>query len=186
VEAYKSVYLSLTEPLEAGMTADKLIPQPTLRILDLPRRRSSMAFSIVVLAAFCLIYIAPLPVRPLYMVDETRYAEIPREMIATGDWVVPRLVGLRYFEKPVLGYWVTALSILSLGETRFALRLPSALAMGLSAMLLVLLLRRSGHAASALTGAIVFLTSLGVPADWDSSRREPWRSRFRLLPSSLS
>jgi 4-amino-4-deoxy-L-arabinose transferase len=162
VEAYKSVYLSLTEPLEAGMTADKLIPQPTLRILDLPRRRSSMAFSIVVLAAFCLIYIAPLPVRPLYMVDETRYAEIPREMIATGDWVVPRLVGLRYFEKPVLGYWVTALSILSLGETRFALRLPSALAMGFSAMLLVLLLRRSGHTASALTGAIVFLTSLGV------------------------
>ncbi len=121
-----------------------------------------MAFRIIVLAGFLLIYIAPLPVRPLYMVDETRYAEIPREMIATGDWVVPRLVGLRYFEKPVLGYWVTALSILSFGETRFALRLPSALAMGLSAMLLVLLLRRSGYAAAALPGAVVFLTSLGV------------------------
>jgi 4-amino-4-deoxy-L-arabinose transferase len=85
-------------------------------------------------------------------------------MVASGDWVVPRLNGLRYFEKPVLSYWVTALSILSFGENRFAVRLPSALATGLSALLLVLLFRRSGHAASALIGALVFLTSLEVYA----------------------
>jgi 4-amino-4-deoxy-L-arabinose transferase len=111
---------------------------------------------------FFLVYIGPLPFRPLYLPDETRYAEIPREMLATGDWLVPRLNGLRYFEKPVLSYWVTALSILSFGENRFAVRLPCALATGLSAMLLILTLRRSGHAISALIGAVVFLTSLEV------------------------
>jgi 4-amino-4-deoxy-L-arabinose transferase len=96
------------------------------------------------------------------MPDETRYAEIPREMLATGDWIVPRLNGLRYFEKPVFGYWLTALSILSFGENRFAVRLPSALATGLSAMLLVLVLRRSGYTSSALLVAAIFLTSLEV------------------------
>jgi 4-amino-4-deoxy-L-arabinose transferase len=114
------------------------------------------------LAAYFLLYVAPLPFRPLFMPDETRYAEVPREMLATGDWIVPRLNGLRYFEKPVFGYWLTALSILCFGENRFAIRLPSALATGLSAMLLVFIFRRSGHASSALLGAAVFLTSLQV------------------------
>jgi len=114
------------------------------------------------LAAYFLLYVAPLPFRPLFMPDETRYAEIPREMVATEDWIVPRLNGLRYFEKPVFGYWLTALSILCFGENRFAIRLPSALATGLSAMLLVFIFRRSGHASSALLGAAVFLTSLQV------------------------
>ena len=96
------------------------------------------------------------------MPDETRYAEIPREMLATGDWIVPRLNGLRYFEKPVLGYWLTALSIICFGENRFAVRLPSALATGLSAMLLVWVLWRSGYTSSALLGAAILLTSLQV------------------------
>jgi len=67
-------------------------------------RLNSAHAAIVVL--FVLVYIAPLGVRPLVIPDETRYAEIPREMIVSGDWVVPRLNGLRYFEKPVLGYWL--------------------------------------------------------------------------------
>ena len=84
----------------------------------------------LLILGFLLIYILPLGFRPLVIPDESRYAEIPREMIATGDWTVPRLNGLRYFEKPVLGYWLNAMSIQSFGENAFAARFPSAMATG--------------------------------------------------------
>src|SRR5262245_34402006 len=70
----------------------------------------------LVLTSLAACYLATLDVRPLLAPDEFRYAEVPREMIASGDWTVPRLDGVLYFEKPVLGYWVTGLSILAFGE----------------------------------------------------------------------
>ncbi len=99
-------------------------------------------YSFLLLAFFLMIYILLLGVRDLIVPDETRYAEIPREMIADGDWVAPHLNGVRYFEKPVLGYWVHAGSILLFGENNFAVRLPSAMAVGLSALLIYMLICR--------------------------------------------
>jgi 4-amino-4-deoxy-L-arabinose transferase-like glycosyltransferase len=80
------------------------------------------------LAAFvACVWLAVLPVRPLFNPDEGRYAEIPREMLAGGDWVIPHLNGLDYIEKPPLQYWATALSLRMLGPTAFAARLYMAL-----------------------------------------------------------
>jgi len=73
----------------------------------------------------------PLLVRPLWEPDEGRYAEIPREMLATGDWLTPRLNGVLYFEKPPLQYWLSALSMKLFGLHGAAARLPLALASGL-------------------------------------------------------
>lgn len=112
------------------------------RLLD--KVRSSKSLPLILLTLFLLVYLFPLGARQILIPDETRYGEIPREMIASGDWVVPRLDGLRYFEKPVFGYWAQAVSILIFGENNFALRLPSALAVGLSALLIYLLVLRGG------------------------------------------
>lgn len=112
----------------------------------------------LVVLAYILIYLLPLGVRPLSTPDETRYGEIPHEMITTGDWAVPHLVGLRYFEKPPLGYWLNAVSLKIFGENNFAVRLPTALAAGLSAWFIWLLLVRMGYArGTALTAAAIYL-----------------------------
>ncbi|MDZ7696997.1 MAG: glycosyltransferase family 39 protein [Deltaproteobacteria bacterium] len=113
--------------------------------------------------AFLCALSPPLGMRPMTVPDESRYSEIPREMIASGDWVVPRLNGVRYFEKPVLGYWVNALSIRLFGQNRFAVRLPAALATGLTALMAFFLVRRfaEDHVAPLLAAA-AYLTCLLV------------------------
>ena len=55
--------------------------------------------------------------------DEGRYSEIPREMIETGDFITPRLNYVKYFEKPPLHYWLTAVSFKIFGENEFSGRL---------------------------------------------------------------
>jgi len=63
--------------------------------------------------------------------DESRYAEIPREMLATGDWVTPRLNGINYFEKPPLVYWAVAASQSLFGFNEWAARaVPALFALG--------------------------------------------------------
>ena len=125
------------------------------------------AFAILFLF-FLLAYMLPLGARDLLVPDETRYGEIPREMIVSGDWVVPHLNGVRYFEKPVLGYWVHAGSLLLFGENAFAVRLPSALAVGLSALLIFLLARQATRnqdqdgGVAAILSALIFLSCFEV------------------------
>ncbi len=65
--------------------------------------------------------------RGLFNPDEGRYAEIPREMLATGDWVIPHLNGLVYIEKPPLQYWASAISEAVFGRNEWAARLYTAL-----------------------------------------------------------
>jgi 4-amino-4-deoxy-L-arabinose transferase-like glycosyltransferase len=72
--------------------------------------------------AFFLFYFSELGTMPLLEPDEGRYAEIPREMLAAGDFVTPHLNGVAYLEKPPFFYWGNALSLRLLGENEFAAR----------------------------------------------------------------
>ena len=99
----------------------------------------------VVGLAAVAVWFSLLGTRPLFRPDEGRYAEIPREMVASGDWLVPHLNGLVYIEKPPLQYWLTAGFFRVLGTEPWVARL----APGLSAALGVVLL---GWAARRLWG----------------------------------
>ena len=115
---------------------------------------------IALLVLFALVYLLPLGVRPLSSPDEVRYGEIAREMIASGDWVSPHFNGVRYFEKPILGHWLNSVSVAALGESRFAVRLPVALATGLSGLIVFLLARRFFARSTAVLSSAIFLTTL--------------------------
>lgn len=59
--------------------------------------------------------------------DYLRYAEVAREMIRSGDWIVPRFNGEIFIHKPPLLFWLIALpSNLYGAVTPFIARLPSA------------------------------------------------------------
>ena len=105
------------------------------------------------------VYLVPLGIRDFFSPDETRYAEIGREMLVRNNWVTPYLNGVTYFEKPALSYWLFAASQKLLGENSFAVRLPSALAALLSALLIYLFSRRfsEGGKTEASISAIIFL-----------------------------
>jgi len=74
-------------------------------------------------AALALVWLITIQIRPMLDPDEGRYAEIPREMVATGNWVTPRLDGLKYFEKPALQYWATAALYSVVGLSNWSSRL---------------------------------------------------------------
>jgi 4-amino-4-deoxy-L-arabinose transferase-like glycosyltransferase len=57
-----------------------------------------------------------------------RYAEAAREMVASGDWILPRLYEVPYFEKPALTYWLGAAAQAAFGDSWHAVHLPAGLA----------------------------------------------------------
>lgn len=60
--------------------------------------------------------------------DEAHYAQLTREMLRAGNWMIPLLDGEPYIDKPVLFHWLQGLAVSVLGETETAMRLPSAVA----------------------------------------------------------
>ncbi|MBF0162545.1 MAG: glycosyltransferase family 39 protein [Magnetococcales bacterium] len=79
---------------------------PTVTPVHHPWQPRGQGVLLVVLLA--ILWFSFLGYRDLNEPDEGRYAEIPREMFVSGDWLTPRLNGLSYFEKPPLQYWATA------------------------------------------------------------------------------
>ncbi|NHW99350.1 lipid IV(A) 4-amino-4-deoxy-L-arabinosyltransferase [Pseudomonas koreensis] len=92
--------------------------------------------------AFVVFYLLPLMSHGLWIPDETRYGQISQEMLLSGNWVAPHFMGIRYFEKPIAGYWMIAIGQAIFGDNLFGVRIASALSSGLSVWLAYLLARR--------------------------------------------
>ena len=58
---------------------------------------------------------------------ESNYALTAKEMVLSGDWLSPQIYGHYWYDKPVMFYWLTAVSFKLLGFTEFAARLAPAL-----------------------------------------------------------
>ena len=116
--------------------------------------RTSWGVWLMLAVAWC----ATLGWRPLFEPDEGRYAEIPREMQASGDWVTPHLDGFKYFEKPALQYWATAAVYSVFGAHEWTSRLWSCALALLCIPLTFLFARRLYGSESAGVAAAAALT----------------------------
>jgi 4-amino-4-deoxy-L-arabinose transferase-like glycosyltransferase len=108
------------------------------------RERAWLAWFVVAIVA---LRILTLGAYPLMDTTESRYAEIARKMLETGDWLTPQFdYGVPFWGKPPLSTWLSAMSMAAFGVNEFAARLPSlALLAGCGALVYALAAQRGGR-----------------------------------------
>src|SRR5260370_38278451 len=102
----------------------------------------------------------------LFEPAEGRYAEIPREMLARGAWMVSYLRGEPYLDKPPLMYWLVMASYRLFGEHDWSARLIPALAIQGCILVTYLLGRRTLGERAAFWGAFALCLAPGFVTVW--------------------
>jgi 4-amino-4-deoxy-L-arabinose transferase-like glycosyltransferase len=98
-----------------------------------------------------------LGLRDPWPADEPRFALVAQDMLRSGDWLIPRVGGDLYGDKPPLFFWLMAASMALTGSLRVGFLLPSLLA-GIGSVVLVYdLLRRVRGREVAFAGGLVLL-----------------------------
>jgi len=139
-----------------------VVPNLLDRLLR-PGRTSSrdVLLDLAFLVGLALVLIgAGLGLRDPWPADEPRFALIAQDMLRSGDWLIPRVGGDLYADKPPLYFWLMAAAMGITGSLRVGFLLPSLLA-GVGTMLLVYdLLRRARGREIALAGAFLLLLTV--------------------------
>jgi len=178
-----------------GVQAPAIGPQPSKHRL--------LGAQVVLLLAAAVLLLSGLDY-PLIDRDETRYAEIPREMVDTGNWILPQLNYRPYYDKPALLYWLCAGSYSIFGVSEWAARLVPAVC-GLGTLLATmwfgsrLLGGRSGLLAAAvlllsagflgasrvllIDGVLTFCTTISLFAAYEALRGRAFQLRWWTVAS---
>lgn len=129
--------------------------------LELTPSQARVLWWLLVLAI--AVRVATLGAYPLFDPSESRYAEMARKMLETGNWLVPQYdYGTPFWGKPPLAFWLSALSMLVFGVNEFGARAPSLLLMGGCGVLVHYVARIHAGRDAALLCAVVFTTTVLV------------------------
>src|SRR5215471_10531127 len=101
-------------------------PDPKSMPSDPPHQPVSRTLAPLAIVAVLLSFFFALGRAPLFDVDEGAFSQATLEMFERGDFLFTYLNGQPRYDKPILVYWLQAASVLLLGPTEFAFRLPSA------------------------------------------------------------
>jgi 4-amino-4-deoxy-L-arabinose transferase-like glycosyltransferase len=121
---------------------------------------STFALPLLLLVSSLLLY--PCLDFQLFEPDEGRYAQIPREMLARGDWLVPTLLDEPYLDKPPLCYWLVCLSYRLFGVAAWSARLVPALAVQATLLVTYFLGRRLLGERAAFWGSLLLAVAPGL------------------------
>lgn len=99
---------------------------------------------------------------PLIDPDEGLHAAIAREMIDTGNWLVPHFLGSSFLDKPILYFWALASSVAVVGYSEFAVRLPGAL-FGVAGVVTTALFARTLVGPAAFAPTMFVASTLAAP-----------------------
>ena len=145
--------------MPAALTkAQGLSPKASFDYIAAMRRSFARWLTVLIVTAVLCAYLAGNQAVGLFDRDEPRYAQTSRQMLASGDWVVPRFLNTVRTAKPVLIYWCQASAMRGLGDTRFAARLPSSLAMAATVGLLAVFVSRAAGRRRGLWTAFILGT----------------------------
>lgn len=131
--------------------------------------------SIILFFASLAIFLVGNNTHALWDRDEPRYAVATREMLRTGDWVVPHFNGQIRYDKPILTYWLMASPMALFGENEFGARFASAVMGALRVAFLYLFAvamgcsRRGALLAAAIAGLSSLLLLISKASTTDST-----------------
>jgi 4-amino-4-deoxy-L-arabinose transferase-like glycosyltransferase len=109
-----------------------------------------------------LVFSAGLGLRDPWPADEPRFALVGREMVETGEWLIPHRAGEPYPDKPPVFFWMIGAAYAATGSLRVSFLLPSLLA-GLAVLALVWdLARRLWHRRVALLAGLAALATVQI------------------------
>ena len=142
------------------------------------------ALLIAALVLICAaVYVPGAFFRDLWPPDEPRYAQVAREMVECGQWLVPHLNYEVYPDKPPLFFWLVVLSSRAFGGfNTFAVILPSVLA-GMGTVLLTYLLAKSMFQSKLVgfLGGLILATSAEFLALSTTGRMDILLTFFEML-----
>lgn len=127
-----------------------------------PEAASIKALRILLCVAIAVSFYLNIYAIPLFDLDEGAFSEATREMFVRGDFISTYLDGNPRYDKPILIYWLQAISVLIFGINEFGFRLPSAVAATLWVLAVFGFVRRVRDERTGLVAAIITATAFEV------------------------
>lgn len=131
--------------------------------------------------AAALVLLAGLGLRDPWPADEPRFAAIARDMLASGDWIVPRIGGDVYADKPPLFFWLLAASLHLTGSVRAGFLLPTVVAGFVTLWAVYDLGRRLYSRRIAFQAGLLTLAIVQFPLEFKAAQIDPLLTMFTTL-----